>query len=81
MLERIFKGSDWPDWRRALANLDAKGPEFATWPTPNSVRFGPLVKQRAIAIPLAPWLDDVVRSGGVPVGVPLQDDDFSGEFG
>lgn len=60
-LEAIFRGTSWGDWRRTLGYLDSLGPDHRTWPTkPN--KFGVGVVQRAIAIPLAPWLNVALRA-------------------
>ncbi|MDZ4373999.1 MAG: hypothetical protein U1C74_21600 [Phenylobacterium sp.] len=89
-LEAIYRGTPWADWRRALANLDAMGPQHATWPT-KPQNFGVGVKQRSLAIPLTPWLEikpgDHVwrpepgpvpggRSSAVPPTVPEEDLDW-----
>lgn len=74
-LEKIFGRSAWPDWRRTFEHLDAMGPDYATRVT-EPRRFGVGIKQRTIAIPLAPWLEKFDRPGGtvagagVPPGVP-----------
>lgn len=75
-LEAVFKPTPWADWSRTLAYMDAIGPEYRTWRTENSMRFGVGVKQRAIAIPLAPWIDKLARSGGVPPPVPEEPVDW-----
>lgn len=91
-LSGIFRNSNFGDWRRTLAYLDTLGPDFRTWPTPNSERFGVGVKSRAIAIPLTPWLEKrpvkmapgvtpLPRSSAVPATVPDQDADWGDEFG
>lgn len=84
-LEAIFRGTVWGDWRRALAYLDGLGPDHKTWCTPNSLNFGVGVKQRALAVPLTPWLGDrpvmppgvtPLRSSAVPPTVPEEDLDW-----
>jgi hypothetical protein len=82
-LERVFRPTVWRDWRRSLAELDGLGEAYATRPTSNSQRFGDGVKQRALCIPLTPWLEDTasrgtVGTGGVPQTVPGQDYDWVG---
>lgn len=70
-LKRIFSGTVWEDWRRALGFLDDIGPEYATWPT-RGVRYGAGLKQRSLAIPLTPLIERLSgvvpanRSGAVP---------------
>jgi hypothetical protein len=69
-LKRIFAGTRWDDWRRALGFLDDLGADYATWTT-KGLRYGTGVKQRGLAIPLTPLLDRLSpsssdRSGGVP---------------
>lgn len=56
-LEAIFRPTVWRDWRRALQNLDHLGPDYKTWSPPSSLRFGPGVKQRCLAIPLTPLFE------------------------
>jgi hypothetical protein len=89
-LTSIFRGTPWGDWRRALGYLDSMGAEYRTWGTKNSLRFGVGVKQRAIAIPLTPWIEPtpqpaavaqpVKRSGGVPPPVPAEDAEWSEDY-
>ncbi|HEX5264946.1 MAG TPA: hypothetical protein VFW13_15555, partial [Phenylobacterium sp.] len=79
-LEAIFKGTRFQDWRRSLSMLDTLGPEYKTWGTRSSVRFGFGMKQRALAIPLTPLFEQFApqrpppepdrRSEGVPPTVP-----------
>lgn len=70
VLDRIFAKTRWRDYRTALEYLDALGPEHRTWAS-NPMRFGVGIKQRALAIPLTPWLDRPFgRSTGVPASVP-----------
>ncbi|MBW8815579.1 MAG: hypothetical protein JF588_19330 [Caulobacterales bacterium] len=89
-LEAIFRGTVWADWRRTLGYLDGLGPAHRTWPAKKQ-RFGVGVEQRAIAIPLAPWIDKpsarmaagvtpMPRSAAVPAGVPEEDVDWPDEF-
>lgn len=90
-LEAIFKPTKYGDWRRTLGYLDSLGPDYRTWHTPNSVRFGVGVKQRAICIPLTPWLEKIPvrmaagiiplpRSAPVPPAVPPEEVDWPDEF-
>lgn len=91
-LEAIFNSTRWRDWRRTLGYTDSLGPEFKTWATPNSLRFGVGVKHRAIALPLTPWLDKrpvvsmaagivpLPRSAPVPPAVPPEEVDWPDEF-
>ncbi len=83
-LEAIFRGTVWGDWRRALAYLDGLGPDHRTWRT-QPQNFGVGVKQRAIAIPLTPWIErgppmaagiTPLRSSTVPPTVPGEDLDW-----
>lgn len=92
-LAAIFRPTEWSDWRRTLGYLDDLGAEHVTWCTPNSIRFGVGVKQRAIAIPLTPWLEGaplrpapmargvqpLPRSSAVPAAVPEEDLDWPDE--
>lgn len=55
-VERMFHRTKWSDYRKALAYMDAMGPEFATWPS-KPLHFGMGVKQRSLAIPLTPWIE------------------------
>jgi len=85
-LEAVFRGTPWGDHRRTLAYLGDLGPDFKPWATPNSERFGVGVKQRALAIPLTPWLEKanrvvagvqpLPRSAAVPDPVPEEDLDW-----
>lgn len=69
-LDRVFGKTVWRDHRKTLAYLDAISPDHATWAT-KKLRFGMGVEQRALAIPLTPWLEKSTRrSEGVPGGVP-----------
>lgn len=94
-LERIFGGSKFADWRRCLSQLDTLGEEYRPWTTPTSVRFGIGTKQRALAIPLTPWMEpfpssrpapepdrasEGERSSRVPPPVPEEDVDWPDEF-
>ena len=83
-LEAIFKNTGWGDWRRSLAYLDGLGPDHKTWCT-TPQNFGVGVKQRAIAIPLTPWMKArppmpagvvPLRSETVPPTVPEEDLDW-----
>ncbi|PZU62327.1 MAG: hypothetical protein DI552_00210 [Brevundimonas sp.] len=75
VLDRIYGKTRWRDYRTALEYLDELGPEHRTWAT-KPLRFGVGIKQRALAIPLAPWLDKPFsRSRGVPGTVPGQADE------
>jgi len=83
-LEAIYRGTVWGDWRRALAYLDGLGPDHRTWRT-KPLNFGVGVKQRAIAIPLTPWMGErppmaagitPLRSSTVPPTVPEEDVDW-----
>lgn len=88
-LDAIFKGTEWADYRRSLGYLDTVGPDHRTWASPNSIRFGMGIKQRALAIPLAPWVEPFPsassgpgpdrRSGVVPGRVPDEDIDWPDE--
>lgn len=89
-LEAIFKGTVWGDWRRTLGYLDGLGPDYRTWATKKQ-RFGVGVEQRAIAIPLTPWLEKRASHGGVgsqtasrsaavPPPVPEDDVDWNDDF-
>ncbi|EDX80889.1 hypothetical protein BBAL3_2046 [Brevundimonas sp. BAL3] len=72
VLDRIFGKTRWKDYRTALEFLDALGPEYRTVPA-KPLRFGVGIKQRALAIPLAPWLEKPFkRSTSVPGSVPGQ---------
>ncbi len=79
-LERIYRGTVWTDWPRALRNLDVLGEAYQTRPTKNSVRFGAGEKQRGTIIPLTPWFDRLSSDGGGTVGgtvgVPEEPYDF-----
>lgn len=91
-LQAIFKPTAYGDWRRTLGYLDTLGPDYRTWHTKNSVRFGVGVKQRAICIPLTPWFETtpvrpmaagvipLPRSTAVPDRVPDQEVDWPDEF-
>ncbi len=59
-LDRIFERTAWRDWRRALVNLDALGPEFKTRPG-NKQRFGVGLEQRCTAVPLDHWVERFTR--------------------
>jgi hypothetical protein len=82
-LERIFKGTVWQDWSRVLRDLEALGPEFAPKAT-KPMRYGNGLKQRGLAIPLAPVLENPSLVGGWWEGgteggtgpVPPEDIDF-----
>lgn len=76
-LEKIFAGTRWRDWRRSLSFLDDLGPEFQTWAT-KPLRYGAGVKQRGLAIPLTPLLDNLPggRSRTVPTSVPEESVDW-----
>lgn len=63
-LERALKDSAFGNWRGVLEHLADLGDEFAPRAPRNPVRFGPMVKERALGIPLTPWLERPV-----PVGV------------
>lgn len=82
-LEKIFKGTAWPDWTRALRNMDVMGEEYRTRVTPRPLRFGADRKQRGTEIPLTPWFDRLDRAvGGTGPGtgsVPPEDIDWIGE--
>ena len=74
-LDRIFGKTNWKDHRKALAYLDAMGPDHGTW-SAKPLNFGLGIKSRSLAIPLAPWLDRVSRvPATVPASVPEQADD------
>ncbi|MBJ7446837.1 MAG: hypothetical protein JHC81_04820 [Brevundimonas sp.] len=77
VLDRIFGRTQWKDYRKTLAYLDAIGPEHRTWATVPQT-FGVGVKQRAIAIPLTPWLEKASRGvpGSVPSSVPGEGHEF-----
>ncbi|WP_337186595.1 hypothetical protein [Phenylobacterium sp.] len=70
-LESVFRGTHWQDWRRVLGHLDALGEDHATWSPRHPVRFGVGVKVRALAIPLAPWLE-IAAPSMAPGVVPLR---------
>lgn len=81
-LERIFRGSKWPDWIRAMTHIDVLGEGYVTERVMHPRRFGGLIRARCLSIPLAPWLESVVVKGGgvpghVPGGVPGEDYDFA----
>lgn len=61
-LKRVFDGTHWDDWRRALGNLDDLGPDFETWPV-KPLRYGATIKTRGLAIPLPPLLDRFAEAG------------------
>ncbi|ADK99400.1 hypothetical protein [Brevundimonas subvibrioides] len=74
-LDRIFAKTRWRDHRSALAYLDAMGPDYATWAT-KPLTYGLGIKQRGLAIPLTPWLENNLSRGsgakasdGVPARV------------
>lgn len=78
-LDAIFKGTRWGDWRKTLEYIRELGPDFEIWRTTPQY-FGVGNKQRALAIPLTPWVQQrpgVVgtgeRSEPVPGGVPSYD--------
>ena len=71
-LEAIFRPTVWRNWRRALQNLDHLGPEFRTWTPPSSLRFGPGMKQRCLAIPLTPLFEVQSAGQGVMGGVEVR---------
>lgn len=76
-LDRIFGRTQWKDYRKTLAYLDAMGPEFATWAA-RPLHFGMGIKQRSLAIPLTPWMEKPSRGvpGGVPSTVPGEPHEF-----
>lgn len=78
VLERIFERTKWKDWKRTFTYLDALGEGYQTHLTKSSLRFGPGMKQRALAIPLAPWIEGQTssRNASVPPTVPEEDIDF-----
>lgn len=78
-LDKIFAATRWRDWRRSLSFLDDLGPAFATCST-KALRYGAGLKQRGLAIPLTPLLDNLVggsRTGPVPTSVPEEDVDWN----
>lgn len=78
-LAKIFAGTRWGDWRRTLSFLDDLGDGFQTYAT-KALRYGAGLKQRGLAIPLTPLLDNLVggfRSTAVPTDVPEEDVDWS----
>lgn len=70
-LERIFERTVWRDHRRSLAYLDELGEAYRTQATNKAVRFG-LIVQRAIGVPLDPWL---VTPGYTPLQERYSQDD------
>ena len=75
-LTRIFAGTRWGDWKRALEFLDALGADHAPRIGKSPQRFGLGVKVRFLAVPLAPWLGDgpsAAPSRPVPPTVPDED--------
>jgi hypothetical protein len=89
-LSRIFKGTPWPDWTRALRNMDVMGEAYLT-AIAKPLRYGAGEKQRGTVIPLTPWFDrlnpgapkaqDAGRggTGGGTATVPGEDIDWNGE--
>lgn len=77
-LTLITAKTQWGDWRSTLEYLDQLGPDYATWPTKRSLKFGMGVQQRGLCIPLAPWLEKASRRvpGGVPSSVPGDGHEF-----
>lgn len=61
-LERIFGKTRWADWRKSLSYLDQLGPDHATWCV-KPLNYGPGAKQRGLAIPLTPLLEEPIRRG------------------
>ncbi len=67
-LTRIFGNTRFRDWRRSLLYLKDLGEEFAPRPSKASLRFGVGVQERALGIPLTPWLKGLERAGTVRDG-------------
>lgn len=75
-IDRIFGRTHWKDHRKALAYLDAIGPDHVTWAA-KPLHFGLGVKSRSLAVPLAPWLEKTIRvPGSVPPSVPGDGHEF-----
>ncbi len=75
VLEKIFAPTKWQDWRRALAYLDALGPDYQTWPT-KPLRYGAGLQQRGLAIPLTPLIDRLASQGAKTVTPSVPEEDI-----
>lgn len=72
-LTRIFGKTQWQDHRKTLAYLNELHPDWPTWAV-RALHFGMGVKQRSLAIPLTPWIEE--RSASVPGQRSGEPDDF-----
>ncbi len=80
-LQRELKGTEYANWSGTLHHLSDLGEGHAPRSLPKPVRFG-LHQSRAVAVPLAPWVEKPVRPGVSPAeATPFDPPDWAGRFG